>query len=349
MDKNKFKSLKNKALNNYKNKGNNFVGILKAPEKTEWFKPNKGRNVIDIIPYEITTDNHPDVKNKISKIGDFDYVLSVWVHRFVGVEKGTYLCLNKNYHKPCPICEEYEKLKQSDSDKEEINKLKPARRVVYNILDHKDNKLKLFEVSYFQFEKELLDEAGSGDDGELVDFYNPIDGRSVSFRAVENTQFSTKNPFFDFKSFQFEKREDEISEKIINSALSLDSLLNILSYDDLYSQLYDIEDNKEENTSSKVKSKKTEDDEDQEEYQEEEEEEQPKKKKNQKELDEEYVKEIEESENKTKKTERKRETKTCQKCPSGHQFGIDAENTDDCNNCDQDIWNACLDKRDEEA
>lgn len=306
MDKIKYDKLKERVKNNYEKKDSYSTGanILNLPDDIEFFKAVKGRNSIDIIPYEIKSDKHPELKK-----GEMDYVLDIWTHRQIGVGKDNFICLAKTYKKPCPICEELERLRKEDGDEKDIKALKPVRRVIYNVLDHSDYKVKIFEVSHHLFEKELLDEAGCNGSGEIIDFYNPIDGKSIKFRAVENDTLNSKKPFFEFKSFSFEDREEQLTEKILNQALSLDSLLNIPDYNDIYNVLFNVEIKKEDSKS------------------------------------EEYYEDVIKKDSKQENEIIKHRKNNTKKCPYGYEFGIDSDDKSECKDCEESIWNACLDEK----
>src|SRR5574337_1937468 len=65
---------------------------------TMW-KCSEDEHFINIIPY-IAGANNPNVKP-----GKFAYNLDIFVHRKVGVNEDSYICLARTYNKPCPICE----------------------------------------------------------------------------------------------------------------------------------------------------------------------------------------------------------------------------------------------------
>ena len=120
-------------------------------EDAAFFKPEEGKHLIDIIPYEIKTGNHP----KYDK-GDLDYLLEYYVHYNVGPGKDRFVCMAKTFGKPCPICEELEILKANKADEKTIDALQPKRRVLYNVIDlnEEEKGIQLFETSHFLFEKE---------------------------------------------------------------------------------------------------------------------------------------------------------------------------------------------------
>ena len=124
------KALADRQKQNAKNKDSGGVRgkqILNLSDYDDvaWFKPTKGTNRIDIIPYTVSSDNHPQG----IKQGFEDYVLDLWVHRRIGPTEDSFVCLKRTYGKPCPICEEMAILMQEDKpNKKMIQSLKPSRR-----------------------------------------------------------------------------------------------------------------------------------------------------------------------------------------------------------------------------
>lgn len=294
-----------KKRNEDKNSFPGGEGILSLPEGFEFFTPKKGRNTIDILPFFVGK-NHPDVvKGEIDE-GDIDYVLDIWVHRGIGVNNNDVVCLNNNFGESCPICEEIKMMKDQGLEKEDYKDLYPKRRVVYNVLDHADEKVKIFSVSHYLFAKELQEEVeANNDEGEII-FAHPKIGKTIKFRAVEEE--IGKNTFFKFKSFEFVDRKEEIDEDILNQAITLDEFLNIKSYEQIkslfHSGVADESGDEEEEDSQKRKDKK-------------------------------YFDKIKEDQEEEEKSSKKKKNR----CPFGFKFGVDTDEKDECNECEE--WDDC--------
>jgi hypothetical protein len=291
-----------------------------AGKDLKFFKPIEGTNRINIVPYRIKTKKHPLVKSGDLKIGDIDYNMDLWIHRSIGVVSADVICPKKNFGKPCPICEQAEQYRSAGKQKE-YEAFQAKRRVFYNVIDVKNPEkgMMVLDTSHFLFEKELIEEARQGaDDGQIVDFADISDGKTIKFRASEATY--NKQKFFEFKSFQFIDREDALDEDLIEQAVSFDELMKTPTYEEIEKIMYGEEDEEEEEaTLKKVKNKK--------ETEEEEEEEEAtlKKVKNKKETEEGLSKKVK---------------NTIGKCKHGHIFGNECDNFDDCNTCAD--WDACV-------
>jgi hypothetical protein len=211
-------------------------------EKEMYNPPKSGRMMIDIVPYVIATKYHPLVAKKKMKVGDLDYMLDIYVHRNVGPNNAQVVCL-RNFNKVCPICEfRKERLKIGGKEDEQAEALKGKRRVIYNVLDATSDsmKIKIFEVSHFSFEKEVLDEAKA--EGErlglsYLDYADPDEGYTIKCRTSEDD--TGPYTFLRYKNFSFVQREKGIiTPKLIEKAYPLDKYMNILSAEEIETLLY---------------------------------------------------------------------------------------------------------------
>jgi hypothetical protein len=333
----------------------------------EFFSPNQGRNAINIIPFEIKTKNHPLVRKGDFEIGDMDYVMDIWTHRGIGPSESAVLCLKKTFGKPCPICEEADRLKKAGKDKE-ASELKSSRRVIYNVEDVKHpGKALIFETSHFLFEKELIDEAREGADTEgFVEFANADEGKTIKFRASKISRGGFE--FNEYKSFSFVDREEPLDDDLLAAAVAFDEIMNVPSYEDAQKILFgadddeedeDEEDDDEERPVRKGKGKKParDEDEDDDESDDDEEDDEPAPKKGKskpikkgkakrlvrdeedEEDDPDEDDEDEDEEPTPKKGKKVPAKKTSGKCPFKHHFGEDCDEYEDCDDCDS--WDKC--------
>ena len=366
----------------YDNQGSSGgrAGVMnwkKVDGEVEFFSPKEGRNRINIIPYTIKTKNHPLVKKGEFEVGEKDYVMDIFTHRGIGPSEATVLCLKETYGKPCPICEQAAMLKKQGKEKE-AGALKASRRVFYNVQDCKNpDKLLVFEASHFLFEKELIDEARDDEEGGFVDFADEESGKEIKFRCSKVSKGGFE--FNEFKSFSFEDRDENIPDKLLESAISFDEIMNVPTYEEVEKILYgeddddsdDSEDDSDEDDEpAPKKSKKRADPEEDDDSEEEEEKPAPKKsaKKSAPESDDDDSEEDDEPAPKSKSKKKsepedddsddseddsdeddepapKKSKKNdcggdCGKCPFGHKFGDDCDDFDDCDNCD--IWDKCV-------
>ena len=332
-------------------KKSGVMNYKKCDDDIVFFNPTEGKNRINIIPYEIKTKNHPLVKKGEFEVGDKDYVMDIFVHKFVGPTEASVICLKQSYGKPCPICEQAAALRKQGKE-DEAGALKATRRVFYNVEDLKDpGKVKIFETSHYLFEKELIDEARDDEDG-FIDFADPEEGSEIKFRCSKTKKNGFE--FNEYKSFSFEDRDEPISDDLLESAVSFDEIMNVPTYEEVEKILFGQDDEDEDDDEQRVKKsskKSSEDDEEDDD----EEEEKPAKKSSKKSSEDDDEEEEEEEEKPAKKSSKKVEEdddeeeekpskkscdKNCGECPFGHKFGKDTDEFDDCDDCD--VWDKCI-------
>jgi hypothetical protein len=281
------------------------------------------------------------------------------------------------------------KRKREGADQEEIRELKPSNRNLYYIIPRGSKKLEekvmLWDVSQFNFQKLLNDELKENSDYEV--FPDPDEGLLLKIRFEEQTIGS--NSFFKTTRIDFSERDYMIEEKVYDQLPALETCLRILSYKEIEAKLFELdeplpsetEEEKEEVIPEPVtktrKSKRIKPSEEEPEPEE-------------KSSDFENV-EIGQSvihdrygeceimalnrkectctlgegeklgnrrktgvslydltfkvPEKKKKEEKKAKEPSDNPCPFGHRFGVDTDETDDCENCD--VWNDCIDEKEE--
>lgn len=223
------------------------------PDQRKLWKPDNGNHFIDIIPYPVgKNDPNPQLKE-----GEFSFVFQYYVHRGLGVDfKKSAICLQSMYKKPCPICEHRSELEKNDSDEDMIKKLYAKRRELYNVWvqdneKEQDKGIQIMEVASYYMSNELkpLWQAPTrpGQQDSMINFTAPDkDGKTIGFGI--GTKLMGKATIPDYYGHRFVDRDYDIPENILNQALSLDNLIVIPSYKEVY-ELYwgeEYKDGKEE-------------------------------------------------------------------------------------------------------
>jgi hypothetical protein len=214
-----------------------FVGKKPAAFKVRAGKDKK--NLIDFLPWKVTQSWYKDLRTFSGlttnlDVGDWDYKLEVPVHKNVGENNDTFLCLRLAFGGKCPRCEEmFEEYEKSEPNEKKINALKPSWRCWYNVYDYDeetnpDGDIQIWEdVSYHNIEKEILNEA---DEGEEPTLYSDIEiGKSVEIEG--RTKKLGKNEFIEAKNVKFKDR-DPYDESIVEETVSFDALVKICTYDE---------------------------------------------------------------------------------------------------------------------
>lgn len=217
-------------------KGGNREKVLDISQDVPRYTPQPDGNRIDIVPFPITNENNPLVVAKKAKVGDYDYLLDVFEHQWIGPEHKNVVCLYKTYGKPCPICEAAQ-VAYNGGDEQTYRALKAKHRCYYNVIDRNsdDDSVKLFDVSFEWFESELREEASACE--PRADYANPETGKRVKFRAVPSDLKPDKNGKvpLKYKSFSFIDREP-ITYRL-KDAIPLDKFMKVYSYDALKAML----------------------------------------------------------------------------------------------------------------
>ena len=301
------------------------------PSDVNFFQIKK-RVSMDIIPYVVSVDDHPEGVSK----GDYWYQRTVWVHYAVGAEEKSYICL-RTAKKRCPICEHRaELMKQDKPDEALLKALKPREREIFNVYDQEDpdKGVQLWDVSYHLFGKHLEEEIREGKP-EYAGFSEPEGGFTLKVRATEENMGGNK--YMEASRIDFEEREP-LDEKILAKALDLDKILKILPYDELDRIFLELE----EPTDKKAEPEDKEDEAPQRERDHRRRvAEEPERKLDIRPAVEERkpAKESPKEEPKERKPARRAETKELE-CPAGGTFGKDCDELDACRTCE--IWEKCL-------
>jgi hypothetical protein len=133
------------------------------------YRPKEGDNFIRILP----------------PVGDMDdFSLDIWVHSYIGPDKGSYLCREKVLGKRCAICEIYKKWKMQGKD-EQAAQIATRRRTLFWILDISDkpqsDKPLIFDAPYKQVAREILMRCLDKRTKEVIDISDLKTGREISF------------------------------------------------------------------------------------------------------------------------------------------------------------------------
>lgn len=346
-------------------------GYLQLPKGISVYSPDAkgGKITLDIIPYEVTTEHHPEGANK----GDLWWRLPYFVHRNVGASNDTVVCPS-SIKQRCPICEHRAKRIKAQAPQEETRPLKPSERNLFVVVPLDDRKLKdqicVFDISKYLFTDLLLKEAK--ENPEYKNFADLEEGYSVKIR-FESQTIGNSQPFAEASRIDFIERDQQYEESILDDVPHLDDMLIILSYEELQAKFFEMEQEEDAGTLRKPGKKDEDEDEPEEEaptkksgiarstkkvergvsrkpVKEEEPEDEP-------EEDEPEEKstrkggvtrktvsrkdEPEEDEPEEKPTKKSPKTNTTG-CPHGHVFGTDFEQFEECETCKK--WDACADE-----
>ncbi len=261
-------------------------------------------HIIDIIPF-VAGDNMP----KPMKVpeGDPAYYLDIYVHHNIGAANSQVVCPQKNYNKPCPICEYINKMiKEKNWEYDDYRDIAPKRRSVYNVVNVTNAKeekkgVQIWETSHKYGEKAIQSAATRPRGGGVIPFADPRKevGQSISFN-VDADEFKTVS------GHKLEPRDYDIDEKYLDDALQLDQIIDVMDYD----QIDKLFNTKSEDSDDSSKDNDSSDD------------------------------------NKgSRRREREKEEDIKDGCPEGLNFGEDIDSSDACSDCK--LYDECANKEQE--
>lgn len=364
-------------------RGASQYGYLRLPKGVNIFKEEPRTRVeIDIIPYVVTCDNHPDKDEEygIAVKGELWYKRPYWLHRGVGPNNQSVVCPS-SVGKPCPICEYRAQLLKDGAkwDDDTVKALKPSMRNLYVVIPKNDKNYPeephIWGISQFLFQDKLNEEIQENEEYET--FPDLEEGYTLRIRFTEGSFGSNK--FAEVSRIDFIERKKPYDESILEKIPSLDDILEILPYSTIEAMFFgnmspdEDEDKEYDDDDVKKKKRKVEEDEDIDDDMEEEEDEDGEDDEDidddddddEDEVDEEDEEDDEDDEEdeeeddkkKSKKSPPKRQQpqqkpskvtkgKGKNKCPYGHEFGVDNDSYDDCDNCE--VWEKCLEASESE-
>ena len=342
------------------------VKVLSIPEDTRKIE-------LDFLPYEVTDAKHPDrdTQYEIAVPGSLWYRRPFKVHRNVGVDKETVVCL-KSVGKKCPICEYQQKRMNEKADKEEIVALYGKPRSLYVVMPigikGYEEVPTIWDMSDKLFQETLNEELDSNEENRC--FPDLETGKTLAI-TMKWKEFG-KSKFPEVRSIIFTDRDDPYSEAILDDVPNLDEVLKILTYGEVEAKFFetDLEEDggelKELAEEAPTRHKRASEEKEEAPRRKRvvEEDEAPRRQKPAPEPEEDEVdesprtrrkmeEEKEEKPTSTRKTAEKEEeaptrTKRSQKteddenpCPSGFRFGKDFEKYDECDDCPK--WDPCFD------
>lgn len=219
---------------------------------------------LDIIPYEVGEGNPYADK------GELHYERTFWVHRGIGADNTSYVCLRKTNDEACPICEFRAKLaKDPDADEDLIKGLAPKERQLFNVINTKEKSkgVQLWEISFHLFGKTLDREIKNSDEDDNYENFAELEGGFTLKCGIEEKSFNRQS-FYEVVSINFKPREEDYDDDILEQTACLDDVLIIKEYEELkeiFLQTVDDDDDddkKDKKSSKKDKKSKKDKDED---------------------------------------------------------------------------------------
>lgn len=216
--------------------------LLKKGTSVFSVEPGSKNVLLDFLPYEVTDKKHPD-KNAdlgIAMVGDLWYKRPYWIHRNVGAENETVVCL-ASIKKPCPICENRAKMAKEGAEQEDLKVMNRSQRNLYNIvpLNSKDNEAvpHVLDIAQTLLQDLLNDELEENEEFEV--FPDLEEGFTLKIRFSKEK--IGKNVYAEAKKIEFVDREEQYTEDILSDVANLDEMLKVYSYNELKAKFFEEE------------------------------------------------------------------------------------------------------------
>lgn len=186
-----------------------------------------GTHAINIVPYEVRSNNHPDDV----PAGSLWYRFPFKVHFNVGPNKKSIVCPT-TVGKPCPICEEVSRLNAEDfeGNKEITKNIRAKDWMAYPVLLD-TGEFGVFIFSSYKFADVLEKELSSRNQEKYYGFWDVENGYELQVR-FDLEKFAGKD-FLRASRIDFESREDMDEDDVLDNTVCLDEAFVIMSYDEV--------------------------------------------------------------------------------------------------------------------
>jgi len=111
--------------------------------------------------------------------------LEIHVHRNIGANRATFLCMNKMFDAPCPICDKIKEYREVDSADPRIKALQSTRRYLIFLYDVTSSTTEKEGLKYYDMPSTIKDSIMSLCEdkrtGNWIEIEDPKDGKDIEF------------------------------------------------------------------------------------------------------------------------------------------------------------------------
>ena len=211
--------------NNARSGGGSRI-LMNLPGGVRSWRPEKPiMYPIDVVPYEVGSDIHPD---RVAK-GMLWWKFPFFTHRNVGSNQNELYVCPGTINKPCPMCQDRQPLLANyDANKTRIQALNAQKWWAFNILDPDDkSKIAVFAFAHSNFMRTRT-QTGLEPDMERMKkediyFYDVINGRGRTLECIFSESTFDKSKFLIINRIDLKPRPDMDEDKIVSQTVCLDS------------------------------------------------------------------------------------------------------------------------------
>jgi len=165
------------------------------------------------------------------------YGLPLEIHYRIGAAGDAFLCLERMFKEPCPICEERNRLyEKGDVEKSAVRPLFPSTRCLFLVVDFSSEAsraegLMLFD-SPFSVEQGAKKAVTNKRTGEVGDISDPVSGKVLYFDCA-----NPGKPTAKYDGYAVEDR-DPLKQEWLDGVFDLAELLVVPKYDEVAKSLH---------------------------------------------------------------------------------------------------------------
>ena len=217
-----------KLLKSLNSGGKNTIRI---PDGVTLFRPVDKSYRLDFILYEVGEGN------KNADPGSWYFERTFYTHR-IGVDNRYVVCPTYTFGKPCPVCEELAKIKKDpDATDEEEKSLRASKRQLFLVVDRDEPEkgVQIFEHSYHQFGRTLIECLNEADDDEehISNFDDPEGGSCLRVKFRKNAPFG-----IEVSNIEFRPRPNGIDDSLLDHGICLDDAIVETPYKEIEKILF---------------------------------------------------------------------------------------------------------------
>jgi len=161
------------------------------------------------------------------------FAMQISKHQNVGADGNTFLCLDRMFGKPCPVCEYIKELKAKNPGSPEIKDLAASTRFLMYVVDTSSEATMEEGTKWFDcpitIYKNVCNLSKNRRTGEPVDPTDPVDGRDVEFTRQDGKRT-------DYIGFVLTST-DTIPESWYTGLPAFDDILLVPTYDEVKAAL----------------------------------------------------------------------------------------------------------------
>lgn len=113
------------------------------------------------------------------------WALEVPVHRKIGANGATFICLKKMFNKPCPVCELIDQMKKEGIDEDKIKPLYATTRHLMFVFDVRDDSTVEKGLRWYDAPgmvvSNIINLSKDRRTKSVIDISDPVDGRDIEF------------------------------------------------------------------------------------------------------------------------------------------------------------------------